>query len=216
MEIGPLWKHLIYLYLAFSSALFGNGAEIFTKIYETWPWSEEGFLFSGSSIEITHEYVDFLETFMKENEIRSVLDIGCGDWAYCRYIDWDGIEYVGIDVVKMVIDRNQKLYSNDSIQFIHGDVLTIDLPQADLVICKDVFQHLSNKDILTLLDKMKQFQHCLVTNFVDPITFSAENTEIETGAFHNIDLSNPPFNIDGEAVLQFIAVRPKQTFYFRN
>ncbi|MBX7065936.1 MAG: methyltransferase domain-containing protein [Parachlamydiales bacterium] len=208
-------KFILSIALYISLNAQSEAEKLFTSIYEKWPWYEEGFSISGSQIEITQEYVDFLQQFLKENQIRTVVDIGCGDWSFSRYIDWSGVEYLGIDIVKMVIDRNEKLFANDSIQFIYGDAKEIDLPEADLMVCKDVFQHLSNEDILALLKQTHKFKHCLVTNFVDPNTLSSSNPNISTGQFHYVDLSTVPFNIKGEKVLNFIAIYPKQTFHFR-
>lgn len=208
-------KFFLGITLCISLSAESETEKIFTEVYESWPWYEHGFSISGSNIEITQEYVDFIQEFMHEKNIRTVVDIGCGDWSFSRYLDWSGIEYLGIDIVKMVIDRNEKLFAGDSIHFIHGDAKEIDLPQADLMVCKDVFQHLSNEDILSLLKQTHKFKHCLITNFVDRRTLSSSNPNIKTGHFHYIDLSKAPFNLTGEKVLNFTAIYPKQTFYFQ-
>ena len=41
-------------------------------------------------------------------KIKSVCDIGCGDWQFSQYIDFKGFKYTGIDCVKSVIDENKK------------------------------------------------------------------------------------------------------------
>lgn len=206
---------MLFLLLCFSLTVEGNVEKVFTEIYESFPWDEKGFVLSGSQIEITGEYVAFLQDFMRKNNIHSVVDIGCGDWAFSRYIDWGGIQYTGVDVVKMVIERNQKLFTQPSIVFIHGDAMEMELPEADLALCKDVFQHLSNADIVCIMNKLLKFKHCLITNFVDPKTLSSGNRDIPTGGFHYVDLTKPPFNLEGEKVLNFTAIRIKQTLYIR-
>ncbi len=45
---------------------------------------ENGFSLSGSQIQLSREYVAFLEDFMLRNQIHSVVDVGCGDWAFSR------------------------------------------------------------------------------------------------------------------------------------
>jgi len=211
-------RKFLFVCLFICSSVFAQSdrEKVFTKFYEEGPWDENGFVFSGAQIEITREYVDFLQDFMKKNNIQSVVDVGCGDWAFSRYIDWSGVEYKGIDIVKLVIDRNQRLFAKSSITFIHGDALEMDLPEADLLICKDVLQHLPNADVLRLLKQLHKFKHCLFTDYVDPITLSSYNRDIVCGWLRFIDLTKPPFNLKGEKVFIFVAYSPKQTLYIRN
>ena len=64
---------------------------------------------SGSSfLENASPYIEFLKNFIKENNIRTVVEVGCGDWKVSRYIPWEDAQYHGYDVVKSVINRNKK------------------------------------------------------------------------------------------------------------
>ena len=38
------------------------------------------------------------ERFMEENDVRSVLDYGCGDWQSSKLIDWGARSYLGVDI----------------------------------------------------------------------------------------------------------------------
>ena len=59
------------------------------------------------SIRINNKkYITFLTKFLKKHNITNVCDIGCGDWQLSKHIDWNGIKYLGIDVVKDVIKEN--------------------------------------------------------------------------------------------------------------
>lgn len=207
------------LSLLFATVLVYGQSEpeaIFTQIYSMGSWDESGFSLSGSQVEITQEYMEYLQNFLKENKISSVVDLGCGDWAFSRYIDWEGIDYLGIDIVQSVIDRNQQLFSKQNVRFIHTDALNIDLPEADLLLCKDLFQHLPNYAILQILEQTGKYKHCLITNYVDQRTLSSHNRDIAVGGYRPIDLAALPFNARGEKVLTFYAgVGPKQTFHIK-
>jgi SAM-dependent methyltransferase len=179
--------------------------EVFTEIYQSGFWNENGFSRSGAEIRVNKGYVALLQDFMQKNHIHKVVDLGCGDWQFSRYIDWSGIEYIGYDVVKYVIERNQKNFAQPSIMFIQGDALEIELPEADLLICKDVLQHLSNEDILQLLEQLYKFKHCLITNDVNHVTLSSKNPDILRGDYRPLDLTRPPFNLEGKKLLTFRA-----------
>jgi len=207
-------KIICLLLVCFSLHAQSTHEKVFSWIYQLGTWDESGFSLSGSQIGVMQKYVDFLQDFLDQNEIHSVVDVGCGDWTFSRYMDWSGIDYLGIDVVKFVVERNQALFTEPNLVFIHGNALEMDLPEADLLICKDVFQHLSNGDIMFFLKQMPKFKHCLFTNYVDPRTLSSNNYDIISGQYHPIDLTKPPFNLQGKKVLTFNAIgAPKQTFH---
>jgi hypothetical protein len=52
----------------------------------------------GSSPINTRGYRRFLQNFLRKNNIKSVVDLGCGDWQFSHLIDWKGIRYSGFDV----------------------------------------------------------------------------------------------------------------------
>jgi len=204
----------ILYFIIYCFSLHANLEQIFTQIYEMGTWNESGFSLNGSHISYTKKYVDFLQDFMKENQIRSVVDIGCGDWAFSKYVNWEGIDYLGIDIVKFVIERNQRLFARHSIVFVQGNALEMELPEADLLICKDVFQHLSNADIKKMLKKFAKFKHCLITDYVDYRTMTSLNNDIVSGCCHHVDLTKPPFNVKGKKIFSFQALMyPKQTIH---
>ena len=89
--------------------------EVFNSIYQQAAWGRnaEGEAFSGggSLVEVARPYMDFLQNFLKENHIETVVDAGCGDWEFSRHINWDGIDYIGYDVVAYIIEKNKKNFS---------------------------------------------------------------------------------------------------------
>lgn len=180
---------------------------VFTHIYDhaVWGRNSEGIGFSGggSLLKNAQAYIDFLVPFMKEHRITSVVDVGCGDWEFSRFIDWSGIQYIGYDVVKSVIEKNIKRYGSPNTTFVHANMLTEELPPADLLLCKDVLQHLTNKDIGLFLPQFKKYKYCLITNEVDPKTLSSDNQDTQIGGAHKIDLRRPPFNVQGTIVLNY-------------
>jgi SAM-dependent methyltransferase len=182
--------------------------EVFTEIYanKVWGKNSDGLGTSGfgSTEKNTRIYRQFLQDFLKAYDIHSVVDVGCGDWEFTRLMNWDGINYLGFDVVEQVIKRNCQLYQNDHIHFVHGNAVELDLPQADLLICKDVLQHIPNRDIKKLIAQFDKFKYCLITNEVDPITRQGSNEDTKPMAqARTIDLTAAPFNLKGKKILSY-------------
>lgn len=206
-----------YLVLIFALSttfrLFSHEAqtpeEIFTNIYNNAVWGidvhGEGTSGPGSTVQNTREYVRFLQQFLKDKTITSVVDLGCGDWQFSRHIDWSNIHYQGLDVVKSVVEKNQRKFGAPNIHFCHADGTGSALPEADLLICKDVLQHLTEMDILRITAQFPKFKYCLITNGVDPSTLSSSNPAIERGGYRPLDITQPPYNITAKKVLNYPA-----------
>lgn len=193
----------------------------FSDIYKNCVWGTnvrgEGHSGWGSTPQVCAEYMRFLQNFLQEYNITSVVDAGCGDWQFARLMNWAGINYVGYDVVPKLIICNNAKYSNDHINFVHANFLTTDLPSADLFICKDVFQHLSNQDIQAFIPQLKKYKYCLITNETDAHSLSSDNPDTRVGEFHKLDLSKPPFNLHGRAVLNYnVGAEIHQVFFIDN
>jgi SAM-dependent methyltransferase len=179
----------------------------FTDIYKRGAWSKneqgEGISGWGSQPDVCQGYIRFIEHFMREKNIRTVVDAGCGDWLFSRFVDWSNVTYIGFEVVESLVARNNALFANDHISFVHADFLTIDLPPADLLLCKDVLQHLCHEDIVRFLPQLKKYKYCLITNDLPVNSLPQPNPDTPTGEYRKLDLSQPPFNLPGVAVLNY-------------
>jgi hypothetical protein len=81
---------------------------------------------------------DYLLDFVRQHNIKKIVDLGCGDGNQTREIEVES--YVGLDVSRSAIKTCQSLYSTPSKEF----MLVDQYPgaQADLVISLDVIYHL--------------------------------------------------------------------------
>jgi SAM-dependent methyltransferase len=171
----------------------------FSYIYEKNLWGQGSGL--GSFPEFTQPYVAMLQRFLHDHDIRSVVDVGCGDWQFSRLIDWGGVDYLGLDLVEPLIEANRKAFATDSISF---EVATVGepLPSADLVVCKDVLQHLPLAVVADYLAEFRRrFRHVLVTNDVYPNADT--NAECPLGSGRAIRPDLEPFSHEATLVLEW-------------
>ena len=190
-----------------------SNKEVFSKIYKEDLW--HGGSGAGSEIENVKEYVDILQKYIDKPEIKTVLDLGCGDWQFSKFLDLSSVSYLGVDVVESVIESNSSLYSSPNIEFISRDITTYEVPKVDLIICKDVLQHLCNKDVIEILIKIiKSSKFSLITN--DFTSGDKVNKDINNGNYRCLDLSLSPFNLDVLTILEFERAgwNPKRTVTF--
>lgn len=180
--------------------------QVFDDIYRSAKWgnadggSTSG---SGSLMQTTVVYRTFLQRFMKDNQVRSVVDAGCGDWEFSSAIDWTGIDYKGFDIVPSVIAEDKKKYEKTNVHFFVADIVESDLPPADLLIVKHVLQHLPTTAVQRFLGQIPKYRHALIVDSVNPTTLSSTNWDIAPGAFRYLDVTAPPFLVRGVKVLTY-------------
>jgi SAM-dependent methyltransferase len=174
--------------------------EKFEQIYELDLWG--GGSGEGSFPVHTRGYVRFLEAFIRRNRIRSVVDLGCGDWQFSRFVNWHGARYDGFDIVPRVVERNQREFSSPDINFHLFDGDFSRLPDADLFLAKDVLQHWSDSEIVQFIPELKRFPIALLTNCVNP-RGETTHSDIADGGFRYLDLRQPPYNLVADHVYTF-------------
>ena len=157
----------------------------------------------GSDAYYNIPYRAFLEQFIRNNDIRSVVDVGCGDWTFSRFVNFAGVRYQGYDVVESVVERNRTRFGSATVRFDRMPDDLAEVPAADLLIMKDVLQHLPNHEISRhragLFDR---FPRCLLTNSYRKRD-AVRNIDIHYGEFRCLDLNAAPYHFGGTYLLEF-------------
>jgi SAM-dependent methyltransferase len=172
-----------------------DSVDVFRTIYENDLW--KGGSGEGSVLDATADYRRVLERLISSRSVRSVVDVGCGDWRFSRLVDWRSVRYTGIDIVPELITSLTREFGSRRIRFVAGDARAARLPRADLLICKDVLQHWPNQSILEFLHRnLGRFRYAALTNDAWSIHEHAGlNADIPLGSWRPIDLEAPPFGL---------------------
>jgi SAM-dependent methyltransferase len=192
----------------------------FSQIYAGNSWDTHRRSGPGSDPKRTRRYVSLLQDFVRSHNIRSVVDLGCGDWSFSRLVDWSGIDYVGADIVPDLIDFLNKSYSRPGVRFVHANVLDEDLPPADLAIAKDVLQHWPNHAIRNFIRRLDSFHYAILTNDSKVVCRSwrrlwigeeifQPNIDIAAGDYRPIRLREAPFNLEARRLAVIKIYVPK-------
>ena len=169
--------------------------KLFTKYYLNNSWrcaeSRSG---EGSTLAHTQRLRTELPIFFTKFGIKSVLDAPCGDFHWFQHVDRPLISYIGADIVKPIVERNQKLYGDAQTTFVAMDITKDDFPAVDLWICRDCLFHLCYDDIFKALTNFAEsdIPYILTTTFPD----CHSNKDVPTGSFRLINLELPPFNLE--------------------
>lgn len=169
--------------------------DIFTKYYKNNTWrGKESVSGPGSDYEQTKYLIPELSLLIKNLNIKTILDVPCGDFNWMKRVDLSNVNYTGGDIVEDLIKNNSKRYASDNIKFEIIDVVNDKLKTVDLIIVRDCFVHLPQSDILKAIDNIKdsKSKYLLTTNFTWEST--KNNTDIEIGQWRRLNLTQDPYN----------------------
>ena len=112
---------------------------------------------SGSYGDCAAQYVAFVQNLIRSHDIRSIVDVGCGDFnvgsKLCGHVE----QYRALDVSQVIIDQNRKTFASlDNVVFTQLDGTAQPLPRADLVTIRQVLQHLTNAQIERVLRNVER------------------------------------------------------------
>ena len=172
-----------------------DAKEKFTQIYKNNEWADgESRSGGGSTVKRTADLRKWLLQMIEKYDIRSMLDCPCGDFNWMKEMVLPrNFIYIGADMVDEMVKNNQIKYGRSLRNFLIRD-LTIDpLPRMDLILCKDLFLHLSFEDIWKVIINFKDSgaRYFIVSNSYA----CKKNGDQKTGGtYRNINLQKEPFN----------------------
>ena len=164
---------------------------LFQQVYQANGWgSSESVSGSGSTLDATAQIRATLPPLWQRLGIRTLVDAPCGDFHWMRHIVHHLDNYVGIDVVSDLIEKNQP-YSSAAIHFRRGDLTKELLPKADAILVRDCLVHFSYRDIDRALENIRRsgIRYLIATTFP-----GVENRDYHSGGWWRpLDLEGLPF-----------------------
>jgi hypothetical protein len=177
--------------------------ERFSLIYRSNYWgSRESRSGEGSEMREAASVIPFLLQALKNNDLKVIIDLGCGDCNWIRNIfSSQHISYHGYDIVEEVIRSNCDRFANDRINFHSANITSCEIICGDVILLKDVLIHFSFYDIDRLL------RNILRTNFHFVVLTSQQtypfggNVDILSGDYRPLDFRKPPFSLPEEMII---------------
>jgi len=175
-------------------AIFHNKEpkHIFSEIYAKGMWGkvEDSDSFCsghGSHLPVHVDlYVAAVSEFLRGfPSPLNVVDCGCGDFNVGSQIRQYCSNYVACDIVPDLIARNKILFKNLNVDFRVVNIIEDELPSGDVVIIRQVLQHLSNEHIKQFVNKIRRYRYLILTEYVPGGEF-VPNIDQPTGAFSRL------------------------------
>lgn len=186
------------------------------QVYTKNLWGGNPFEFysgDGSHLEkFVSPYIEVISQLLQSfNKPISVCDLGCGDFNIGKQLAPFTKEYIGIDIVGPLIEHLKKMYQTPHISFLCRDIAQDELPNSDVVLLRQVLQHLSNEEIKHIVKKLSQYKHLIITEHIPQGTFTP-NLDILSGQGirikkqSGVNLLETPFNLSVQSQQQLLSI----------
>lgn len=188
-----------------------NPKDRFAEIYKNNFWSSRETL-SGQGSEIA--YAEPIRNWLIKNipklNVKNFVDAACGDYNWMKLvIPKVDINYIGIDIVDSVINKNKSEYGSSQVNFRIGNIYEDLLPACDIIMVRDCLFHLSFEDINKFLANLSRTNYKYLLTSTHIVEQDFNNSDIITGDFRFIDLFSDPFNFDPRLLRDRISDYPK-------
>jgi hypothetical protein len=130
-----------------------------------------------------------------------VVEVGCGDFFVGNRLVEACERYVACDIVASLIERNRQHFDHPRLRFEVLDAVKDPLPSGDVLIVRQVLQHLSNADIAQIVPKLTAYRRLIITEHLPGTKAFTPNLDKPTGfdtrlnRSSGVDLTAPPFGL---------------------
>ncbi|MBV8807234.1 MAG: class I SAM-dependent methyltransferase [Acidobacteriaceae bacterium] len=131
----------------------------------------------GSGEQFANSYVELVADQIAQHGITSVVDLGCGDFRIGSRIAPLVSQYRGIDIVPKVDRIQHAHHGSEHVRFECLDIVDDPLPAADLYLIRQVFQHLNNPEILSVLNNLTVYRWSIITENIPSGEVSCPNVD---------------------------------------
>ncbi|WP_254453199.1 class I SAM-dependent methyltransferase [Winogradskyella undariae] len=179
---------------------------VMEQIYDKKLWGGKDFdFYSGEGshhTEIIQPYLDSIISFLKSHDNDLVVcDLGCGDFNIGKQLTKHTKKYIGIDIVENLIERNKTLFKAKNLEFHCLNIVEDELHKADCIIIRQVLQHLSNVEILKIVEKLKNYKYIILTEHLPQGNFEVNKDKIASQGIRlkqnsGVNLLKAPFNLE--------------------
>lgn len=96
----------------------------------------------------------FLDMLFDDLNIKTFVDVGCSDVIWQSKLKWGKVDYLGLDIVKDIVEDNTKKHPHMS--FKHSNLIEDPCPKADMICVRNVFLHNSIDSCKKILKNIKE------------------------------------------------------------
>jgi hypothetical protein len=195
---------------------------VFREIYRNRIWGtgarSQFFSGPGSRGEPARVYVDCMAELLSQHAFElhrplTIVDLGCGDFeiGHALTTRLPNFSYVGCDIVPELIAHHTRTYATEHIRFQQLDLVCDPLPEGDVCLIRQVLQHLSNTEIMKLVQRLR-YQFVYITEGHPSVRIGMPNPDMAAGhrvrfdplngRGRGVELDKPPYCLSTNEALR--------------
>lgn len=155
---------------------------MFKDIYDQNRWNNiESRSGDGSTHSYTQGLVQKIPELINHLSISTFIDCPCGDFNWMKNVSIpQSCQYIGIDIVEEMIANNAP-FVDENHSFMVADMVSDNLPDADLIFIRDCFIHFDNALIIETMRNISRsnIRYIAVTNDLREARFPGKNIELD-------------------------------------
>lgn len=154
-------------------------AELFETVYrqQLWGHGKNADYYSGDGSHderITRGYIQSVRRYIEALPGRPVVvDLGCGDFHIGSQLLDRCSRYEACDVAPGLIASNRQRFQHENLTFHQLDACSDILPDGDILLVRQVLQHLSNQQVRQILAQFSRYTQVIVTEHLPAGEFEA-------------------------------------------
>lgn len=119
-----------------------------------------------------------------------IVEVGCGDFFVGIQLVAHCDRYVACDIAKQLIEWNRQRYTDAKLSFHELDAVRDEFLKGDVLIIRQVLQHLLNEDIIHVLPKLSQLRQAIITEHLPDGASFPPNLNKPTGVGTRLNRSS--------------------------
>jgi hypothetical protein len=154
----------------------------------------------------TAPFREMLLATLRQHDIRTVLDLGCGDWNWMRQVGFPHplgstertISYQGWDAHEGMMVRLNETYGGPHVSFHTKDITTEEYPRVDLIIARSVLFHIDAAIARRMVERVRAASKFFLSNSFLNVRKNSNIKKylpIDGWGFYTINLNIAPFNL---------------------
>jgi len=177
--------------------LFGHSTQqIFSRMYHRNSWANpESVSGDGSDLEQTRIVRREVAMLIKQRAIETLFDAPCGDYYWMKALEAKLARYIGADIVPELVKANQRAYGGPTVSFVQLDICRDELPEVDLILCRNCLVHLPLDAAVDALRNFKKSGSKFLLTTTYPGVVKRNRHLFITGNWRPLDMTLAPFSL---------------------
>lgn len=142
----------------------------------------------GSKVSENIDTILFMDAIIETYRPVTIVDLGCGDFNWMRFVDLSDAYYLGCD---WVFHNDMTIHEADNINFVKCNIAEFKIPSCSIIVCKDVLIHMTNEQTMAVLGNIRKSK----SKFLLATSYDVPDNNRVINNYAPLNMEKDPFNM---------------------